>query len=111
VGGRRPSREVARAATRVAVVGKYIDLKDSYKSLIEALAHGGIANEARVDIQWVDAEHVEKMGADAPFADVHGILVPGGFGDRGIEGKVQAVRYARERACRTSGSVSGCSAR
>src|SRR3989449_3723750 len=69
----------------------------SYKSLIEALAHGGIANEARVDIQWVDAEHVEKMGADAPFADVHGVLVPGGFGDRGIEGKVQAVRYARER--------------
>ena len=86
-----------RATTRIAVVGKYIDLKDSYKSLIEALAHGGIANESRVEVQWVDAEHLEKGGADALFADVHGILVPGGFGDRGIEGKVQAVRYARER--------------
>ena len=86
-----------RVETRIAVVGKYIDLKDSYKSLVEALAHGGIASEARVDIRWVDAEHVERQGAEAHFADVHGILVPGGFGDRGIEGKVQAIRYARER--------------
>jgi CTP synthase len=85
------------ATTRLAVVGKYIELKDSYKSLVEALAHGGIANRARVDIAWIDAEHIERDGAEAHFADVDGILVPGGFGDRGIEGKIQAVRYARER--------------
>jgi len=86
-----------RRTTRIAVVGKYIELKDSYKSLIEALAHGGIANDARVELVWVDAEHIERDGPDAHFADVHGILVPGGFGDRGIEGKIEAVRYARTR--------------
>ena len=86
-----------RAETRIAVVGKYVELRDSYKSLVEALAHGGIANEARVDVQWVDAEHIERDGADAQFAGIHGILVPGGFGDRGILGKIEAVRYARER--------------
>jgi CTP synthase len=86
-----------RAATRLAVVGKYIELKDSYKSLVEALVHGGIAHHARVEIVWVDAEHIERDGAAAHFADVDGILVPGGFGDRGIEGKIQAVRYAREQ--------------
>jgi len=85
-----------RTATRVAVVGKYVELKDSYKSLIEALAHGGIANDSRVEVAWVDAEHIERDGAAAHFRDVHGILVPGGFGDRGIEGKIEAVRYARE---------------
>src|SRR5207244_9435734 len=85
-----------RAATRVAVVGKYVELKDSYKSLIEALAHGGIANEARVEVQWLDAEAIERDGAAPHFAGVDGVLVPGGFGDRGIEGKIRAIRYARE---------------
>jgi CTP synthase len=85
-----------RYQTRIAVVGKYIDLRDSYKSLVEALAHGGIANDCRVDVAWVDAEHLERDGPAAHFAGAHGILVPGGFGDRGIEGKIAAVRYARE---------------
>jgi CTP synthase len=82
---------------RIAVVGKYVDLKDSYKSLTEALVHGGIANEARVDVVWVDAEHIHRDGAAAHFREVHGVLVPGGFGDRGIEGKILAVRHAREQ--------------
>jgi CTP synthase len=85
-----------RRHTRIAVVGKYIDLKDSYKSLTEALAHGGIANDARVDVAWVDAEHIERDGAATHLASMHGVLVPGGFGDRGIEGKIAAVRHARE---------------
>ena len=85
-----------RRQTRIAVVGKYIDLRDSYKSLVEALAHGGIANDCRVEVAWVDAEHIERDGPAAHFAGAHGILVPGGFGDRGIEGKIAAVRYARE---------------
>jgi CTP synthase len=85
-----------RTTTRIAVVGKYVDLKDSYKSLVEALAHGGIANDAEVEIRWVDAEELARDGADRHLAAVHGVLVPGGFGDRGIEGKIEAVRYARE---------------
>jgi len=83
--------------TRIAVVGKYIEVKDSYKSLAEALAHGGIANDARVDVEWVDAEQIERTGPAGLFAEMHGILVPGGFGDRGIEGKIRAARYAREQ--------------
>jgi CTP synthase len=85
-----------RSRTRIAVVGKYIEVKDSYKSLAEALAHGGIANDARVDVEWVDAEQIEREGLATRFAGMHGILVPGGFGDRGIEGKIRAVRFARE---------------
>ncbi|MEK6527559.1 MAG: CTP synthase, partial [Nitrospirota bacterium] len=81
----------------IAIVGKYVGLKDSYKSLNEALIHGGIANNVQVDIQWIDAEEIEKTTADRCLADVDGILVPGGFGERGIEGKIEAVKYAREK--------------
>jgi CTP synthase len=86
-----------RRTARIAIVGKYVELKDSYKSLAEALTHGGIANDARVDLRWIDAEQIARDGADAHFADVDAVLVPGGFGDRGIEGKIEAIRYARER--------------
>jgi len=82
--------------TEIAVVGKYIQLRDAYKSIYEALTHGGIANDARIHIRMVESEHVEKQGAEALLAGADGILVPGGFGYRGIEGKVQAIRYARE---------------
>ncbi|MBI5197475.1 MAG: CTP synthase, partial [Nitrospirae bacterium] len=81
----------------IGVVGKYIHLKDSYKSLCEALTHGGVANEAGVQIHWVDAEDVEKQGPETHLGQVDGILVPGGFGNRGIEGKIAAIQYARER--------------
>jgi CTP synthase len=79
----------------IAVVGKYVKLQDSYKSLNEALVHGGIANDARVNIHYVDSEDLEK-GPLTQFEGVNGILVPGGFGDRGIEGKIKAIQYARE---------------
>ena len=72
-------------------------MKDAYKSLYEALAHGGIANEAAVEVVWVDAERIEREGLAGHVAGLDGILVPGGFGDRGIEGKIQAIRYAREQ--------------
>ena len=81
----------------IAIVGKYVNLKDSYKSLEEALIHGGIANNARVNLRWVDSEDVEAHGVDRYLSEVDGILVPGGFGSRGIEGKIAAVGYAREK--------------
>ncbi|MBI1819425.1 MAG: CTP synthase [Nitrospirae bacterium] len=81
----------------IALVGKYVELKESYKSLLEALDHGGIANHAKVKIKWVDSEAVEKNGPDAHLKEVQGILVPGGFGDRGIEGKISTIQYAREQ--------------
>jgi CTP synthase len=81
----------------VAVVGKYTGLKDAYKSLNEALVHGGIANKVKVNLQWIESQTFEQEDASAHLEDVHGILVPGGFGERGSEGKIRAARYARER--------------
>ena len=83
--------------TRIAIVGKYVQLHNSYESIIEALTHGGIANEAKVEIKWVNAEDVERNGPETFLSDVDGILVPGGFGDRGIEGKISAAGFARRR--------------
>ncbi|HUC18002.1 MAG TPA: CTP synthase [Acetobacteraceae bacterium] len=84
-------------SVKIAVVGKYTNLLDSYKSLAEALAHGGIANRVRVDLDWVDSQVFEQPNAVAQLEGVHGILVPGGFGERGTEGKIAAVQFARER--------------
>jgi CTP synthase len=89
---RAPDGEV-----RIAVVGKYTNLLDSYKSLAEALAHGGIANRVRVTLDWVDSQIFEQPDTVARLEGVHGILVPGGFGERGTEGKIEAVKFARER--------------
>jgi CTP synthase len=89
---RAPEGEV-----RIAIVGKYTTLLDSYKSLSEALIHGGIANRVKVRLDWVDSEVFEQPGTVERLEGVHGILVPGGFGERGTEGKIEAVRFARER--------------
>ena len=82
--------------TTIAIVGKYVDLTESYKSLSEALVHGGVANNCRVNLTYVDSESIERHGINGVFDGVDGILVPGGFGERGSEGKVEAIRYARE---------------
>ncbi len=81
---------------RIAVVGKYMSLKESYKSLFEALVHGGIANEVKVEIECIEAEQIEQEAAEILLKNIDGVLIPGGFGDRGSEGKIAAIRYARE---------------
>ena len=88
---KNPSSEV-----KMAICGKYIDLHDSYKSICEAFVHAGVANDTRVVIKWVDSESLEKESTENQLGDVAGILIPGGFGERGIEGKIAAVKYARE---------------
>ena len=88
---RHPSGEV-----KIAIVGKYVDLTESYKSLNEALEHGGIANRTRVTLHFIDSESLPAADdLDEVFAEVHGVLIPGGFGERGVEGKLQAIRHAR----------------
>lgn len=89
---RHPQREV-----NIALVGKYIQLHDAYISVVEALKHGGIASRATVNILWVDSEQVTDENAAEILSEADGILVPGGFGDRGIEGKIQSIRQAREK--------------
>ena len=84
-------------AVNIAIVGKYTSLLDAYKSLAEALRHGGIANNMKVNLNWIDSEIFEREDAVQHLEGVHGILVPGGFGERGSEGKIQAARFARER--------------
>ncbi len=88
--------EHPRDEVTVAIVGKYVEHKDAYKSLGEALRHGGIKQNTAVHLKWLDSEQIEAEGAEAVLGDVDAILVPGGFGKRGFEGKVQASRYARE---------------
>lgn len=80
----------------IALVGKYVQLHDAYISVVEALKHGGITNHATIDIKWVDSETITEDNVDGLLGDVDGILVPGGFGTRGIEGMITAIRYARE---------------
>lgn len=89
---KKPERTV-----RIAIAGKYVRMPDAYLSLLEALKHAGIRNRARVEVKWVDAEGLENGDLEEAFRDVQGILVPGGFGVRGIEGKIRAARYAREK--------------
>ena len=98
LGGDRRGDPLAEGEVRIAVVGKYTNLLDSYKSLAEALIHGGIANRVKVRLDWVDSEIFEDGGgAVHRLEECNGILVPGGFGERGTPGKIEAVRFARER--------------
>jgi CTP synthase len=86
----------ARGTVKIGIVGKYVHLKDSYKSLHEALVHGGLSNECRVELEYIDSEQVEQQGPEALLANLDAVLVPGGFGDRGTEGKIAAIGYARQ---------------
>ncbi len=92
-------RQNPEGEVTIGVVGKYVGLQDAYKSLNEALVHGGMANRTKVNIRWIDAEVFEQAGEDlaAELEPLHGILVPGGFGERGSEGKIASVKFARER--------------
>jgi CTP synthase len=89
---KHPKHEVS-----VALVGKYAGLKECYKSLAEALVHGGIDHETRVNVHWLESEDIERQGTERVLREMDGVLVPGGFGVRGVEGKIDAIRYARER--------------
>ncbi|WP_413305190.1 CTP synthase [Bacillus sp. 1P10SD] len=83
--------------TRIGLVGKYVELQDAYISVVEAMKHAGYAFDSDVEIKWINAEHVTRENVAELLADVDGVLVPGGFGDRGVEGKIEATRYAREQ--------------
>ncbi|MGZ5279413.1 MAG: CTP synthase [Pseudobdellovibrionaceae bacterium] len=90
---KKPAKSV-----RIAIVGKYVDLKESYKSLNEAIIHGGIANSSEVEIVYVDSEKINEKNVAQALSNAQGILVPGGFGSRGVEGKMVAIKYAREKS-------------
>ena len=82
---------------KIGICGKYTNLKDSYKSIIEAFIHAGEENESKVELKWISSENLEKEGAEKHLKDLDGVLIPGGFGERGIEGKIEAVRFIREK--------------
>ena len=86
-----------KGSVRIAIVGKYVEFKESYKSLTEALHHAGYGLETQVDLKWVEGEEIDAASAASKLSDCHGILVPGGFGVRGTHGMIEAARYAREQ--------------
>src|SRR5438445_3406736 len=90
--------EAASRPVRIGLIGKYVNLPDAYLSVVEALRHGGYAHGAKVELEWIQAEEVEGLLADGRLRELDGIVIPGGFGERGIEGKVAAAGYAREHA-------------
>jgi CTP synthase len=89
-------KKPAKGAVKIGVIGKYVNLKDAYKSLHEALVHGAMHNDCKLELEYIDSEQVEKQGASSLLTHLDAVLVPGGFGDRGTEGKIQAIGYARE---------------
>ncbi len=89
-------KKPGKGAVKIGVVGKYVHLRDAYKSLHESLVHAGLANDCKVDLEYIDSENVEKEGPDKLLSHLDAVLVPGGFGDRGTEGKIAAIGYARQ---------------
>jgi CTP synthase len=89
-------KKPSRGTVKIGVVGKYVHLRDSYKSLHEALVHAGLAHDCRIDLEYIDSENIEGLGPEVALAGLDAILVPGGFGERGTEGKIATIRYARE---------------
>jgi CTP synthase len=89
-------KKPSRGAVKIGVVGKYVHLRDSYKSLHEALVHAGLAHDCKVDLEYIDSENIERLGPEVALTGLDAILVPGGFGDRGTEGKIASIRFARE---------------
>lgn len=85
-----------KATVKIALVGKYVELHDAYLSVVEALSHGGLHNDSSVEVKWVNACELDRGNVDELLSDCDGVLVPGGFGDRGVEGKIEAIRWARE---------------
>ncbi len=83
-------------SVEIALVGKYVELHDAYISVVEALSHGGYANDSKVKIRWINAEDIENGDVNEILKGVDGVLVPGGFGDRGVEGKITSIKWARE---------------
>lgn len=86
-----------RRRIKIGICGKYVNLKDAYKSIIESFVHAGVANQVDVNLVWVSSEDIKQGGADKFLYDIDGLLIPGGFGERGVEGKIEAIRYVRER--------------
>jgi CTP synthase len=93
----RRFQEPTNGAVKIGLVGKYVHLRDAYKSLHESLIHSGMAHDVRVEIEYIDSERIEELGAETLLQPLDAILVPGGFGDRGTEGKIQAIHYARTK--------------
>ena len=86
-----------RHRLKIGICGKYVNLKDAYKSIIEAFVHAGVHSEAEVDLIWTSSEDIKQHGADRLLHDIDGLLIPGGFGERGVEGKIESIRYVREK--------------
>ena len=89
-------RNIGKEKVKIAIVGKYVRLEDSYLSVAESLRHGGYANKVNVEIKYIDSEKITEENVEKKLGDVQGIVVPGGFGDRGIEGMINAIKYVRE---------------
>ena len=86
----------ATETIKIAIIGKYVQLHDSYLSVVESLKHAGFANDLKVEIEWIDSEEITKETVSERLKDCKGVVVPGGFGNRGVEGKIEAVKYVRE---------------